>query len=110
MDRTYTCSPAALSVVLVAIMPALAQTHDPNTGTRDPKICSEQERANQTLSEKLDQTNGVICPPEIDPGMEAPTSHAGQAPVIPPPDSPCGEESVQPKSRSISINFIALRT
>ena len=87
-----------------------AQTHDPNTGTRDPKICSEQERANQTLSEKLDQTNGVICPPEIDPGMKAPTSHAGQTSVIPPPDSPCGEESVQPKSRSISINFIALRT
>ena len=47
------------------------------TGTRDPKICSEQERADQTLSEKLDQTNGGICPPDIDPGMKAPTPHAG---------------------------------
>jgi hypothetical protein len=35
------------------------QTHNPDTGTHDQEACSKQERANQTLSEKLDQTNGV---------------------------------------------------
>jgi hypothetical protein len=63
----------------------------------DPKACSQQERANQTLSEKLGQTNGVICPPEIDPAIKAPTPKGGNTPVIPPPGSPGGDPNVQPK-------------
>jgi hypothetical protein len=43
------------------------------------------------------QSNGVICPPEVDPGMKAPTPEAGKTPVIPPPGSPGGDPSVQPK-------------
>ena len=58
---------------------------------------AEQERSNQTLGEKLGQTNGVICPPDIDKGMKAPTPYAGKTPVIPPPDSPGGNPNVQPK-------------
>jgi hypothetical protein len=50
--------------------------------TTDSKACTEQERGNQTLSEKLGQTNGVICPPDIDKGMKAPTPDAGKTPVI----------------------------
>ena len=53
----------------------------------DDKTCSQQERANKTLSEKLDQTAGVICPPDIDPAIKAPTPNAGKTPVIPPPGS-----------------------
>ena len=30
-------------------------------------------RTDNPVSERLDQTNGVICPPDIDPGMKAPT-------------------------------------
>jgi hypothetical protein len=30
-------------------------------------FCAQQERGNKTLSEKLDQTAGVICPPDIYP-------------------------------------------
>jgi|SRR5271156_1353247 hypothetical protein len=97
MDSKYTWSLAALSVALVGITPVLAQTHDQNAVTHDPKACSEQERANQTLSEKLDQTNGVICPPDIDPSIKAPTPQAGKTPVIPPPGSPGGDQSLQPK-------------
>jgi hypothetical protein len=63
----------------------------------DPKACSEQERSNQTLGEKLGQSNGVIYPPEVDPGMKAPTPEAGKTPVIPPPGSPGGDPTVQPK-------------
>ena len=65
--------------------------------TTDSKACTEQERSNQTLSEKLGQTNGVICPPDIDAGMKAPTPEAGKTPVIPPPGSPGGNPNVQPK-------------
>ena len=65
--------------------------------TTDSKACSEQERSNQTLGERLGQSNGVICPPEVDPGMKAPTPEAGKTPVIPPPGSPGGDPSVQPK-------------
>ena len=67
-------------------------------GTADRlKACSEQERSNQTLSEKLGQTHGVICPPDIDRGMKAPTPDVGKTPVIPPPGSPGGNPNVQPK-------------
>ena len=65
----------------------------------DQKACSEQGRAthNQTLSERLGQTNGVICPPDVDPDIKAPTPKAGKMPVIPPPGSPGGDPNVQPK-------------
>jgi len=63
----------------------------------DDKACSQQDLANKTLSEKLDQTAGVICPPDIDPAIKVPTPNAGKTPVIPPPGSPGGDQSVQPK-------------
>jgi hypothetical protein len=58
---------AALLITMGTVSSAWAQK-------TDSKACTEQERGNQTLSERLDQTNGVICPPDIDPGMKAPTS------------------------------------
>ena len=51
------------------------------------------------LSNKLAQSNGVLCPPDqADPGMQAPTPPGGRMPVIKPrgtPGSP--DQSVQPK-------------
>jgi hypothetical protein len=66
----------------------------------DPKACSNAaaDSPNQTLSDKLSQTNGVICPPSVDPGIKAPTPDSGnKMPIIPPPGSPGGDQSVQPK-------------
>jgi hypothetical protein len=63
----------------------------------DATGCTPQERSNQTLSERLDQTKGVICPPDVDPAIKAPTPNAGKTPVIPPPGSPGGDPNVQPK-------------
>jgi len=63
----------------------------------DATGCTPQERTNQTLSEKLDLTKGVICPPDVDPGIEAPTPKAGKTPVIPPPGTPGGNPNIQPK-------------
>ena len=55
----------------------------------------------ETLSERLDRSGGVIKPPaNVDPQMHvAPKDpSAGQAmPVIPPPGSPGGDQTVQPK-------------
>lgn len=81
---------AAVTLVMEIASPAGAQT-------ADSKACTEQERNNQTLSEKLGQSGGVICPPEVDPGMKAPTPEGGKTPVIPPPGSPGGNPNVQPK-------------
>ena len=49
--------------------------------------CTPQEKSAQTLNEKLDKTQGVICPPDVDPGMKQPA----------PPGTPGGNPNVQPK-------------
>jgi hypothetical protein len=51
----------------------------------------------ENLSDKLARTDGVLCPPNVDPGIRLPTPEAGRTPVIPPPGSPGGDPSVQPK-------------
>jgi hypothetical protein len=63
----------------------------------DSTGCTRQERSNQTLGEKLNQTKGVICPPDVDPAMKAPTPDTGDTPVIRPPGTPGGDPRVQPK-------------
>ena len=62
----------------------------------------QQERTNKTLSEKLDQTAGVICPPDIDPAIKAPTPNAGNTPVIPPPGSPVAIRPSSPSDPAIA--------
>jgi hypothetical protein len=84
--------------VLAATL-AISSTAAAQTQIVDPKACSDVANTtpNQTLSDKLDQTNGVICPPNVDPAIKAPTPNAGKMPVIPPPGSPGGDPTVQPK-------------
>jgi hypothetical protein len=81
---------AALAVLMAAAFSATVQA-------ADTKRCAEQGRNERPLSDKLGQSNGVICPPDIDTGMSAPTPDAGNTPVIPPPGSPGGNPNVQPK-------------
>jgi hypothetical protein len=81
-----------LALMLGALGPARAQT--PNS---EPKRCTEPGDSSKTLSDKLDQGGGVICPPDVDPGMRAPAPETGKMPVIPPPGSPGGDPNVQPK-------------
>ena len=57
-----------------------------------------EAKAGEPLSDKLARTDGVICPPNVDPEIKAPTPQSGnKMPVIPPPGSPGGDQSVQPK-------------
>jgi hypothetical protein len=85
--------PVAAIALFAASSIALAQTPAPMT---DGKGCTPQERSNKTL-EHDQGTAGVICPPDIDPGMKAPTPKTGDSSVIPPPGTPGGDQSVQPK-------------
>ena len=79
--------------------------HDPdacaNTRTTlgkggEVEVRGETDR--KSLSDKLAQSKGVICPPDqIDPEMNRPAPGGGKMPVIPPPGSPGGDPNVQPK-------------
>ena len=42
---------------------------------------------------------GVICPPNVDPGMKVhpPPETGSKMPVIPPPGTPGGDQKIQPK-------------
>jgi hypothetical protein len=95
MNHRNKRSTGGLPLLLLAAMLFLTSTAAALAA--DDKACSQQERTNKTLSEKLDQTAGVICPPDIDPAIKAPTPNAGKTPVIPPPGSPGGDQTVQPK-------------
>ena len=77
----------------------------------DPKACAPGDRlqagapspsapastTGESLSDRLARTDGVICPPNVDPGIRMPTPEAGNTPVISPPGSPGGDPSVRPK-------------
>ena len=110
---------AAVLLLLLGVQPCVAQSNQlpqgaapPSSGpqARDPKACSDDQRlgagpkdsqptgaGNQSLSEKLQQTDGVLCPPDVDPDIKAPTPQGGPMPVIPPPGSPGGDPGVRPK-------------
>jgi hypothetical protein len=52
----------------------------------------------QSLSDKLAQSEGVICPPAgVDREMQVAPPDGGKLKVIPPPGTPGGDQSVQPK-------------
>jgi hypothetical protein len=74
---------------LAGTSPAMAQA-------ADPKGCTPQERSNEAL-QKSGQTAGVMCPPDVDPAMKAPTPQTGDSSIIPPPGNPGSNTNVQPK-------------
>jgi hypothetical protein len=98
--------PVASAALLFCAVMAAAQDRP---SAVDPKGCAPGERlqtdgkapdgkAGEPLSDKLARTDGVICPPNVDPEIKAPTPQSGnKMPVIPPPGSPGGDQSIQPK-------------
>ncbi len=72
----------------------------PKTTPQDPRSTTPDRRPGETLSERLDRNSGVIRPPTgVDPGIAVPVPdpNPGSTPVIPPPGTPGGDPSVQPK-------------
>lgn len=100
---------SACLLMALSYTPVHAQAQAPTAPPQavNPKPCSDpavegqrnrDTTSGQSLSEKLDNSNGVLCPPpEVDPSIKAPTPDAGKMPVIPPPGSPGGDPTVQPK-------------
>lgn len=78
---------------------ACAQTA-PNQSAPSPKNPSDSD-GDQTLSDRLSRDKGVIRPPDVEApnGIEkTPPEQPGRTmPVIPPPGSPGGDPSVEPK-------------
>jgi hypothetical protein len=90
MKIVVTAAALALALAVAGTCPALAQA-------TDQKPCAPAGDPSQNLSQKLDAGGGVICAPDVDPAIKAPTPDAGKTPVIPPPGSPGGDPKVQPK-------------
>jgi hypothetical protein len=80
----------ALLIALAMTSAVGAQAQAP-----DPKGCTPQERSSQALNQDAEKNAGVICPPDVDPAMKAPTPKTGDTSVIPPPAA--GDPNVQPK-------------
>jgi hypothetical protein len=103
---------AALALSAGLATAALAQGSPVQPQPKDPNMPSAQNTVPEkidpkatgstggTLSDKLERTDGVIKPPSgVDPGITspAPVPNPGTTPVIPPPGSPGGNPTVQPK-------------
>ena len=109
MKASIIISGASAALLLWAVIAAAAQNRpQDHPSVVDPKGCAPGERlqtdgkapdskAGEPLSDKLARTDGVICPPNVDPEIKAPTPQGGKMPVIPPPGSPGGDPSIQPK-------------
>jgi hypothetical protein len=97
-----------LAVMLLAsaacAAPALSQTPradcPPGTTGSAPALDKQGNRVDQdqTLSEKLARSDGIICPPAgVDSEMHVKPPEGGEIRVIPPPGSPGGDPTVRPK-------------
>ena len=68
--------------------------HGTGTGTKEGTV----GRASEPLGDRLAKSDGTLCPPTgVDPEIRAPTPEVGNTPVIPPPGSPGGDQSLRPK-------------
>jgi hypothetical protein len=85
----------AASVASAAAQPAQQIAPDRNC---PPETRQNTPGANTgTLSDKLAESRGVICPPGVDPAMVQQPPAGGTIKVVPPPGSPGGDPNVQPK-------------
>jgi hypothetical protein len=92
-----------ISLLLLPASAAIAQppaanpdaSCPPGVGANAPTVGKESDKP---LSDQLAQSKGIICPPAgIDPEIRRPPPEGGAIRIIPPPGSPGGNPSVQPK-------------
>jgi hypothetical protein len=84
--------PLVAGVTLVAGS-AFAQAPNPGETTSGAKPTAPV----QNLSKKLNQSNGVIHPKEVDPAIEKPAPRVGDSNVVPPRWTSGGAPAPQPK-------------
>lgn len=98
-----------VSLLLACSSSAFAQATSPSTnctptqtnpqqGTLSPNGTTTGQNP-EPLSDKLAKSDGVLCPPGgVDTEMNVPTPNTGTTtPVIPPPGSPGGDQTVRPR-------------
>ncbi len=93
---------AALAIAAASwlpIMPATYAAEPPGSAADRGNQPSTDAGPSGNLSERLNQSGGVIKPPEnVDPGLQKrPPDDSSKMPVIPPPGSPGGDPNVKPK-------------
>jgi hypothetical protein len=106
IHHRFQCAAAAI-ILLGVTVPCAAQV---TPAPRSNPTCADDQQShagttapqppnpgNENLSDKLAQTEGVLCPPNVDTEIKAPTPQGGPMPVIPPPGSPGGDPTVRPK-------------
>ena len=94
---TPTTPPAQPAPPPVARATNCAPTQSTPQGSIAPQGTTTGQRA-EPLGDKLARSDGVLCPPPgVDPEMHAPTPNVGNTPVIPPPGSPGGDQTIRPK-------------
>jgi hypothetical protein len=91
------CAAAGCFAVLAIAPSQAASANDPGAQSVSPSPNSSFAKQPGTLSDKLDASNGVIRPKEVDPKIEKPAPSTGSTAVIPPPGSPGVPQGVQPK-------------
>ena len=105
MARTPLLTASGLLAAALVMGPAAWAQSMPSAATdrdRQPRTETEGQAPPNSgnLSDRLDRSQGVIKPPEgVDPGMRTPAPGPGsqRTPVIPPPGTPGGDQSVEPK-------------
>jgi len=69
----------------------------PDVKSEDPPTVGRG--GSKSLSDDLADSKGVICPPSgLDQDMQVTPPGGGHLKVVPPPGSPGGDQSVQPKT------------
>jgi hypothetical protein len=103
-ERRVIAALAIFAAALVASGNACAQATRPgepptaSPGNQDCQPASGQGDSSKSLSDKLAGSKGVICPPsDVDPHMTSRPPESGGMPIIRPPGTPGGDQSVQPK-------------
>jgi hypothetical protein len=98
--RRLVFSAAALALTSATAVCAFAQS-EPRAPAQqnEPRHFDSQAQSDQTLSDRLGRSGGVIAPPtHVDPDIHvAPPATGDKMPVVPPPGSPGGDQSVKPK-------------
>ena len=103
--RRFTRTPALVVLGCAAVSVAFAQAQAPGPNRAPDQNAPSQfdaqsgRQRDQTLSERLDRSGGVIHPPaNVDPEMHVkPPATGDKMPVLPAPGSPGGDPSVKPK-------------
>jgi hypothetical protein len=91
---------AALAIAAAFCLPSATHAAETPGSTAPPSNQpSPDSGPSGNLSERLNQSGGVIKPPEnVDPGLQKkPPEDSAKMPVIPPPGSPGGDPNVTPK-------------